>query len=321
MNLIKKISTFSFFSFFLLALGIAPFVGAQDNGGNGLQISPTRTELTGNPTEVKEFSISVKNVTSGTVFAKATINDFESDGVSGTPKIITDDKKTPYSISTMIKGLQDFELKPGESKTVNFSLEISSNTSPGAYFGVVRYAAQPTTQSSPEQQRQISLTASVGHLVFLTVPGTVVEQIRLESLNIANKSGNSSVFFKKPTSSSITVKNLGNGFSKPFGNLVISKGKKEVFKNEINKNEIKSIVLPNSSRTFTDDVKGISSPGKYKVVASVAYGNGGEVVNFQKSFWYLPIWFVITILLVLAIVIVGAWMMYKKASGGKAKRK
>ena len=324
MKINKKLTVLSVFA--MLAVGVltTSFTGAQNNtGGSGLLISPTRTEISGQPSEKKTFSITVKNVTNGNVKAQAFVNDFESDGSTGTPKIIVDEtkEKTPYSIKSMITGLEDVDLKAGETKEVKFGIDIPVNVAPGAYFGAVRYAAVPEGQAANTGKEQVALTASVAHLVFVEVPGTVVQKAQITNVVIKSKDGKNSSIFKAPQSVETSVKNLGNGFSRPFGKMTITKGKTNVFTDDINNTNPKGIVLPNSTRTFSNAVKGVKSPGKYTVSSGVAYGNGGEVVNFQKSFWYLPIWFVITILLVLAIVIVGAWMMYKKASGGKAKRK
>lgn len=315
---IKKLSIGGLLALFAVALVMPSLtVGAQDSTGNGLLISPTRTELTANAGEVKDFSITVKNVTQGEVTAKAYLNDFESDGTTGTPKIITDDRRTPYTLNNMLQGLTDLELKPGETKQVNLSLTLPDDVAPGAYFGAVRYAAVPKGQTD-DQQQQVSLTASVAHLVFLNVPGNITEQIKLEKLSVSNEKSQTGILFNKPTTSAVTVKNLGNGFSRPFGTVSIYKGNKEIYKYDVNKTDPKGIVLPNSTRVFEDKVENVKTPGKYKAVASVAYGNGGEVVNLTTTFWYLPIWFIALLVVILAAIVFGAFYLYRKVAGGRA---
>lgn len=301
---------------FFSILVATPIASAQQ-GGNGLQMSPTRTEISANPGEVKNFSLTLKNITQGDFTAKAVINDFESDNVSGTPKILVNSNdRTPYSISTMLKGLSDVELKAGETKEVKLSVDVPGNASPGAYFGAVRFSVTPKANAT-SNERQIALNASVAHLVFVEVPGNVTQQIKVESLKFQNgdKSGR---FFvtKKPDKSAVAVKNLGNGFSRPFGKVTV-KGPfgKQAHTYEVNNVDPRSIVLPNSSRTFTDELKGVKLPGKYSATASVAYGNGGEVVNFKSSFWYLPIWFLIVLFILIAGIIGGGYYAYRKYFG------
>lgn len=313
---IKKISIAGFAGLFLAVAAIPVLTGAQETNGNGLLISPTRTEITANPGESKAFSITVKNVTQGEVVAKAYLNDFESDGSTGTPKIITDSRRTPYTINDMLKGLADIELKAGETKQVNLSLELGDKVAPGAYFGAVRYAAVPKSQASSDDQ-QVSLTASVAHLVFLTVPGTVVEKIELQKLEVSNEKNQTGILFSKPTKSSLTVKNLGNGFSQPFGKVTIYSGSKEKMSYDVNGEDTKGLVLPNSTRTFENKIDKVTRPGKYKAVAAVAYGNGGETVNFTSTFWYLPLWFVIVLIAIALVVIFLAYYLYKRVAGNR----
>ena len=318
MSVFKKISAFSVLSLFLLSVLAVPFAVAQEatqQGGSGLQLSPTRSEISGQPGESKTFKITLKNVTQGEVTAQAFLNDFESDNSSGTPQIIVDSTKakTPYSLRDMIGDLQNVDLKAGETKEITHTINIPNNVAPGAYFGALRYAAVPVGQdTSSTSDRQVSLTASVAHLVFLEVPGDVVQKIQIESLAVMNDTTKKSVFFKAPNNAALTVKNLGNGFSRPFGKVVVTKGSSEVYSYDVNNTDPKGIVLPNSSRTFTDGIKNVKTPGKYKITGSVAYGNGGEVVSYETTFWYLPAWFLGAIAFILVLLIAGGIFGYKK---------
>lgn len=305
-----------------IGLGV-PSTEAQE-GGSGLQISPTRTEVSAEPGQQKNFSITVKNITQGDLTAQAVINDFESDNVTGTPKIIVDpNKRTPYTLANMIKGLENFDLKSGESKEVKLSIEVPANAAPGAYFGAVRYIAVPRGQApvNEDAQTQVALTASVAHLVFVAVPGEITEQIQIESLKVLRDGSDGSFFTSPPNKSSIVIKNLGNGFSRPFGKVVVrTSSGNEVYTYEVNNSDPKGIILPNSSRTFDDELKDIKRPGKYKTIASVAYGNGGEVVNYETSFWYLPLWFLGLLALVVILLVGGGYFAYKKFVAGKTKK-
>ncbi len=296
-----------------------PLVSAQTNnqatGGSALQISPTRTELSGQPGDKKTFSITLKNVASNDVTAQVFLNDFESDGESGTPQIITDTnrERTPYSLSKMLQGQTDVDLKPNETKEIKLNIDIPANTAPGAYFGALRYAAVPKGQSLSDAQRQVALTASVAHLVFVEVPGDINQQIQIQKVTaqVDNKAG--SFFFKAPNKSAVSIKNLGNGFSRPFGQVVLNGPfGKQKHSYELNNTNPRGIVLPNSTRTFTDDLKNVKVPGKYSITASAAYGNGGEVVSYKASFWYLPIWFLILVVLLVAGAAFGSYTFYRR---------
>lgn len=329
MSFFKKISALSIVSVFALVAVAVPLVAAQDSnsqngGGSGLQLSPTRTEISAQPGETKTFKITLKNVTQGEVNAQAFLNDFESDNVSGTPQIIVDETKdkTPYSLSSMLTGVQSVNLKAGESKEIENTINVPASAAPGAYFGALRYAAVPVGQEANQGDRQVSLTASVAHLVFVEVPGEVTQKISINNVQAELNGNSSKFFFKAPNKSVVTVENLGNGFSRPFGKVELTRGSdKAVYSYDINNTEPKGIVLPRSKRVFTDDLKNVSTPGKYTLTASVAYGNGGEVVSYSSTFWYLPIWFLAILAAVIILLIAGGVFVYKKyISGGKSKK-
>jgi len=302
----------------------------QENGGNGLQISPTRTELSLSPGEHKEFDVTLKNITSGELTAEVSINDFKSDGVTGNPQIVVDpNERTPTSIYNFIGNLESVKLKPGQTKQLTLDVDIPADATPGAYYGIIRYAVIPKGGVLSDRERQLALNASVGHLVLIEIAGEINEQIQIDNLAIGKTNDNGEIktgsfFFSSPDKSLLTINNLGNGFSRPFGNITINgMFGGEVFNAEVNNAEPKAIVLPASTRVFTNDIGGIKIPGRYTATAAIAYGNGGEVVTYKASFWYLPIWFLLILAAVLTLISLWLYRRYKKhyVSGPKKKRK
>lgn len=325
MALSRKMYGFLVAVFVFLGLAVATLgvVAQEQDSGSGLQISPTRSEVTALPGEQKTISLILRNVTQGDVLAKIALNDFESDNTTGNPQIIVDtNKRTPYSISPMLKGMQDVELKKGETKEVKLTIDVPPNTSPGAYYGAIRYAANPKGATElPEGQRQVALTASVAHLVFVEVPGDIKQQIQIESLDIQKDDKKSSFFLRAPNKASIQIKNKGNGFSRPFGKVIMKNPfGKEVYSYDVNDFDPRRTILPNSSRVFEDSIKNVKTPGKYKVIGSVAYGDGGEVINYETSFWYIPTWLFITIIALIVGAIVLSYYIYHKRLSYKKKR-
>ena len=302
-----------------------PLVSAQQpnqNSGSGLQLSPTRTDLTGQPGEKKTVSIILKNITQTDLTAQAFLNDFQSDNDSGTPQIIVDTtKRTPYTLAKMLKNLSNVDLKPGETKEVRHTLEIPGNAAPGAYFGALRYAAIPKGGIQNQADRQVSLTASVAHLVFVEVPGDINEQIQVENLKAQRNGKAGSFFFQSPNQVALSVKNKGNGFSRPFGKVnATGPFGAEVFSYDINNTDPRGIVLPDSARKFTNNVKGVKMPGKYNLTASIAYGNGGEVVTYKTSFIYMPLWAIAVLLLLVLLIAAALFYVYRRRYSKSAKR-
>ena len=287
-------------------------VAAQGSeGGSGLQISPIRHRLTMNPGESKTILIIVKNVTQGSLVAKVGLNDFESDGESGEPKILIDPKeRTPNSLEKFITGFQDISLKSGESKEAKLFLNAPANTPAGAYYGAVRFTAIPA--GANDDDRRVTLNASVASLVLVEVAGDITESIQLLSVKATKGKNAGSFFFSVPDQSAVTVKNTGNGFSQPFGRVsVTGMNNKEVYSYELNNKDPRGNILPDSTRVFRDELKNIKNPGRYKVTANISHGSGGQVLTVQSTFWYVPVWLLVTILVIIVGLVVLAYVFYR----------
>ncbi len=302
-----------------------PVVHAQQNtnSGSGLQISPTRTDLSGQAGEQKAFSLILKNITQNELTAKVFLNDFESDNTSGTPQIIVDsNKRTPYTLANMLKNFKDVDLKAGETKEIKLTINIPGNVAPGAYFGALRYAAIPKGRTPTEAERQVALTASVAHLIFVEVPGDINEQIQIESLKAVHNNRPGTFFLKAPNKVTVSVKNLGNGFSRPFGKSTVTGWfNKTIHTYDVNSTNPRGIILPNSSRNFTNELKGVKLPGKYNLTASVAYGNGGEVITYKSSFIYMPFWAILLLIVLIGVVIAVCYFIYRKKFAKNNRRR
>jgi hypothetical protein len=298
-----------------LLLGTVPVAAQQTGGGSGLSISPTLFQYTINPGESKSLTITLRNVTGSDVTAQVYVNDFQSDNQTGNPKILTNSSpQSPNSIKNFLFGLGDVPLVRDEQQQETVAIKVPSDTPPGAYYGIIRYRAVPAGLNT-SQNNEVALTASVGAVVLITVPGNLREQIQLTGIHIysgQNGSHEGSVFIDKPTMTGIAIRNLGNGFSQPFGTIEIENMfKHEVFSYQMNKNDPKANILPTSSRVFKDPIKNISRPGRYTVIASVAYGSNGQVISLTKTFWYVPLWFLGAVLAVLLVVGLFAFRAYR----------
>ncbi len=291
-----------------MAVSLVPGLArAQQPGGSGLQISPTRTELSVNDGEVKDFAVSVKNVTQGDITVTVFLNDFTA-GEQGEPKLIVDKReREPSSLQEYLKGLQDFDLKSGETKEVKYSIDFPPNTAAGAYYGAVRFVAIPKGSDRNAAERQVALNASVASLILVQLEGDIIESVQIEKIEVRIGDKPSTFFTKRPNKLAVSIKNKGNGFAKPFGNVqILGMNGSQVYSYEFNNKDPRGNVLPGSGRVFVDDIQGIKMPGRYTAVVNISYGGGGEVLTQRVSFWYMPLWVIgpfIALLLIIGFLV------------------
>lgn len=310
----------------LVPLLTATLGSAQTNqGGNGLSITPTRFEFVIERGGNELVDIQIKNVTDKDILAKAFLNDFEPDGNTGNPKLIIDStEQSSSSIKDFVVGLDDVLVKVGETVQVNVPVQIPEDAAPGAYYGAVRFqSSSPNATDDNSESPQVSLNASVAVLVLIEVPGDITEKIELSSVGAYLNDKKGSLFTNKPNMVGIEVNNLGNGFSKPFGKVIINGpwGTGEVASYELNNTSPKGNVLPKSKRLFMDNLGGIKWPGKYSINANISHGRGGQILSTNVSFWYIPSWLVILLSVVLIGIVVLAYFLYRKYTTKSTKRK
>jgi hypothetical protein len=305
----------------LASSGIGLVRAQEQQGGSGLQISPTRTELNIQPGEVKDFTVTIKNVTQGDITVATFLNDFNADGETGQPKLVVDGSpRLPTSLQPFIKGIEDFDLRAGETKEVKFTLDVPTSYSAGGYFGALRFVALPKGDDRSKAERQVALNASVASIVLVQVEGNILESINVEKVEIRHNDKPSTLFINKPNKVAIDIQNKGNSFSKPFGTVqVLGMNGSEVYSYELNNKDPRGNILPLNSRTFVDDLQGIKSPGRYTVIANVTYGSGGEIVSQKVSFWYIPLWMVAVV--VVLLVAIGGFVYMRYRGGGKPRRR
>ena len=313
--MIKRKLLVAVLSILTLAVSAQPAVMAQARG-SGLSISPTLNELTLKPGESKTLTYQIRNATIGSINAVPSVEDFAADGTTGNPKLLTGPgESSPNSIKNFVYKLDQIPLDPGVQTSVAVGIHIPDGTAPGAYYGVISYKAVPANGSSTTPG-QVSLTASVGSIVLITVPGKIYQQVQFSAIHVYRGGHDGTLFFTKPDKIGIEIRNLGNGFVKPFGSVdVKSMFNKQVASFQFNNPKQLGNILPKSTRIFTNSFNGVGQIGRYKVTASVSYGTGGDVLIMQKTFWYIPAWLaiiIVLILLVLLYLIYRSFMHYRR---------
>lgn len=312
-------------------------VNAQQSTGSGLRISPTRTELSLVPGDTKVIKQTVRNVTKNAVTVKPVLNDFESDGKTGEPKLIGDPEEvSAYSLREFISLPVDFDLNEGEEKEVIVNVTVPKTASPGAYFGSVLYRAAPQGTAG---SGQVSLVASVGSLILLEVPGDIEQKIQINDISAYLKDTKGSLFTKKPDGIGVEIQNLGNSFSQPFGKVSVKDWRgKEVFIYELNDNLPKGNILPGSTRLFLDglynvEVKTINGkeeienkspivwPGRYTITGNIAHGSAGENFTVTSTFWYIPMWAIIIVAALLLVIVTVVFMTFRKYKTKRTHRR
>lgn len=273
--------------------------GVVAQGGGGFQVSPTKSELIVEAGNSDSFNVAITNVTAAPLTAKPETFDFMPKD-DGSPQILAGDnaEKSTASIKGFLGGLDSFKLAPGEKSTVKVSVNIPKGQAAGSYYGVILFNALPEGQEQNTDDSaggKVSLSASVGHIVLIQVPGDITDKMELVSAVAGrkdkdNKVTTGSIFSNVPTQVKLTVRNTGNSILRPFGSVSVEKSGKVVGSYQINAIDPKATVLPNSNRIFTEELKDLKGFGRFSITVNVSYGNGGDILTQKLNVWVIPVW-------------------------------
>jgi hypothetical protein len=270
--------------------------------GNGLRVSPVRTDVTVQPGHSQTVNITVTNVTGGTASFQAVINDFvAAPDESGNPSIILDPTKfaPSHSLKRFIGPVAVVTLQPGEEKTVPIVITVPANAAGGGYYGAVRFAP---ASASNAPGKQISLSGSVGSLILAKVPGNIKEQLSIAGVDVYSGKRNGNFFTSnKGLNVNLRFQNEGNIQEAPFGKVIVkNRSNKTIATYEINNVNPPGNVLPDSIRRFTLPIK-TGNFGEYKIEGNFGYGSAGQLLSVATTIYIIPISLIVAFVVIVAL--------------------
>lgn len=258
--------------------------------------------------------------------------DFTFSDESGTPKFYLDPNapQTDWSLKPFMNLPDTVNIAPGQTKSVDVSVTMPDGQAGGSYYSAIVYS------SGAGEGLNVGLSASVSTLVFVEVPGSVKEDMQLINLGAYNKttSQDSSGYVKfttnEPQNVAYTLVNNGNIAERPIGSIHF---KNLLFNREFSIDDINPTgarALRGQTRIFITCIKSKDQrlkfedqntnitgcvspelwPGVYKISADLFYGvNGNPTQELTRTayLWYLPWWFIVATIIVLAILAYFVW--------------
>jgi hypothetical protein len=279
----------------------APASSNPANNGQALEIAPPVIYLSVNPGQTITTPIYIRDISSGNLIVAGQANDFVAAGEDGTPKVIlnTNDTSDPYSLRTWVVAPTSLLLIPREIKTMSITINVPANASPGGHYGVIRFTATPPAL----QGTGVSLSASLGVLVLLTVSGKITENLSVQEFSVNHNGKTGSFFESGPLDFVERLKNNGNVHEQPIGQVGITDmfGKKFA---AVNVNLPPGNILPDSIRKFDQplDSSVIGNKhmfGRYTAKLDVTYGANKKTLAATLVFWVIPYKLIGIVILVL----------------------
>lgn len=286
-----------------LLISVSTAQAATTGSGQALEIAPPVVTLSADPGKTLQVPINLRDISSGNLIVSNEINDFVAAGEDGTPKILMNDDNidNPYSLRGWISPIASINLAPHQIKTITVTIKVPKNATPGGHYGVIRFTANPEELHTTG----VSLSASLGSLILINVSGKTTEQLSLIDFTASKGGKSSSVFEATPITFTERIKNSGNVYEAPTGQIVIT----DMYGKQIgavNINLQARNILPQSTRKFDgaldESVLGNKHLfGHYTAKLHMTYGSEKKSLDSSISFWVVPYKLITTTVVALVV--------------------
>lgn len=281
--------------FLLLILSPILFWAFNVSARQGFTIFPAKVSLTIDKGGEQPESIKVTNAGNSAVGVKIEVQDFvptaNASGFNFVPKA--------PGITSLVDWIEIdrkvFKLKPNESKDVPFTVKVPADASPGSRFAVIFFA------TGDPGGAQLNVSARVGALVFLTVPGDF-----RQTGEISNFRSPKFTYKKESIKFDFDFTNTGTVYFEPKGLLTIS----NIFGQKVAEVPVEGyVVLPTGMRT----INAVWQNDKwlyalfYKAHLAITVTGKGDIATADTFIFAVPLVSAVFALIILAILIFITW--------------
>ena len=176
-----------------------------------LTISPPLYDLGVAPGQSITESLKVFNETQETNTWYFQTQNFTSQGEDGEPSFVGEDNTTDLA-SWIVLPSQSLTLTPGQSATVNFTINVPKDADAGGHYAAIFLASTPPSTNGGA----VGVSSRIGALILLRVAGDVIEAGSLQQFTLS-----SSMYSSLPVGFNVLFKNSGNVHVKPYGAITI----------------------------------------------------------------------------------------------------
>lgn len=274
--------------------GTGSFNVRADEGASGFTISPPVFELRSNPGEQLTEVVSIYNNGPIDLNLVTSMENLQPIGEAGQVQVIQDQEGLPSLKDWLTVKENSFTVKKGETKNVNFTVNVPANADPGGHFATVLFG----TIGSPTKNATGALVVQkVGTLVLLTVAGDAKT-----SADIVEFTAPKAVWHSGAVNLNLRVKNSGSVHVRPRGFLTLT----NVFGRQVAQVELDGKnILPGGTRVIP---VAISLPkllvGPVTATVTLTYGTPSQNLNATVGLMVLPWKLLVPLITVLTLLIV-----------------
>jgi hypothetical protein len=323
----------------LLAASLAGTAVFAANGGSTITTSPIAVDLSAAPGSTASTNLQVENNAPKAIGISVKLKEFKANGDNGQAQILTP-PPGDASVSWVHFSRTSFVAQPGVWNNVTMTISLPKTAAFGYYYAVL-FVPNVNVHASAQNTNTVKGANAVLVLLDAHTPNDN------NSLKVQSYQVDKSSYQYLPVSFSVKVRNTGNIFTVPEGDIYISRTEGGPAIDTLDINSGAGNVLPGTNRIFeaqwTDgfpvyqlkrvngqivsDKKGQPVQqlawninkitkfryGKYYAHLVLVYNDGGRdiPINGEVSFWVVPWLLLVGLLVFLGLVLVGLWTILR----------
>ncbi len=313
---------------------------AASVSGSDLTTSPVAVDLSAKPGQSISTTLQVQNNSPQPVTINVHLDKFKANGETGQAAIYSP-AKDDNSVNWVSFSRSSFVAEPGVWNSVVATINLPTNAASGYYYAVL---FEPQTAGTHGSSTDVIKGANA---IFILLNANAGNEKR--QLSVTGFTSQKSIYEYLPATFTMTVKNTGNIYVAPQGDVFISRTMNGKVLASLGVNSAAGNVLPDSSRQFSvswQDGFPIFAPkringqivsnsngqpieqlqwnsnssfskirfGKYYAHLALVYNNGitNETTDAYVSFWVIP-WKLILLVIVIIAALITIWVYFKKS--------
>lgn len=291
-----------------LALIISSTKVALAQSALGLSAIPPRLEVTIKPGQHITKEIKIRNESDVDKIINTDVVDFIVRDDKGTPvRLEIAEKSNRWASSSWVQVGSQTKIKAGETKSLMVTIIAPENATAGGHYAMILH--NPNNEAVLNQSgSNSSIETNVGTLVYITVPGDIKEDAKVDYFTAPKFQEYGPVDFK------LSITNFSDIHIKPIGAIKVTNMlgglTKSIKFNSPDTNEGFNI-FPDTNRKFTETLNKKFLFGRYKAQLKATYGTAGGVLIGTVFFWVIP-WRFLLLIVTAIIIIVLLVALFKK---------
>jgi hypothetical protein len=225
----------------LLAFPLQAIAQSGPTDGIRLTTSPLPIDLTTTPGKPVTTQLRVRNSGSHNETLKVGLLTFSAQGDSGKPTL-RDKRPGDDFFDWVTFSPQQFTLAPNQWQTVAMTISPPASAAFGYYYAVT---FSRVSEQKPVQAASLSGAAATLVLLEVHVPGAN------RQLSVSSFTANKPWYEFLPATFATVLRNSGNVHAAPYGTIYISRVGQSQIIDQLDINQAKGNVLPDSSRAFS----------------------------------------------------------------------